>query len=253
MTDALSLDLETVAAQLPPRKRSGRPHGIGSSDVALAMLSSGRRPMDSAPRWMREKAAMMKRCGLPRWQAEKLGIAARPPMSATQHIGIAREPQVLSAWIERLERDEWTCEEERAIDPDSVVWCGVLPDEWPPLHDRDSPIVVKPDAWARRWDGSLVSVSVKCARYGYDKPAWWNGATEAPWYYATQVVAEFAALRSRSGFLVVGCGWIREEDDGRSDGPLLALPVHRDEREVEEVRAVAREAWAQIAPRISRG
>lgn len=252
MTDALSLDLETVAAQT--RRRMPVPHGIGSSDVALAMLSGGHRPMESAPRWMREKAERMKRCGLPRWIAEKVGIAVKPKQNASMLRGVRREPELLNAWLERLERDEWHCEEERTIDPDTVTWAGVLPEEWPPLHDKRSPIVVKPDAWARTWRGEYVAISIKCARYGMHEAAWWNGISEVPWYYAAQLVAEFAAIeRCPLAMFVVGCGWNRDDDDPRDDGPLLALPYWRDEREVDEVRAVAREAWAIVEPKISRG
>ena len=252
MTDALSLDLETVAEQT--RRRMPVPFGIGSSDIALAMLSGGHRQMHTAPRWMQDKAEVMKRCGLPRWIAEKVGAAVKPRQNASMLRGIAREPELLTAWIERLERDEWQCEEERSIDPESVTWAGALPEEWPPLRDKHSPIVVKPDAWARTWSGDYVVISIKCARYGMTSAAWWNGITEVPWYYATQLDAEFAAIhRAPLALFVVGCGWNRDDDDPRSDGPVLVLPHWRDERDVEKAREVAREAWAIVEPRISRG
>lgn len=249
--DALSLDLETVDAQT--LRRLPVPHGIGSSDVALAMLSGGHRPMETAPRWMREKAERMKRCGLPRWIAEKVGAAVKPKQNASMMRGVAREPEILDAWIARLERDEWHREEERSIDPASVMWAGAMPSEWPPLRDKRSPVVVKPDGWARTWRGDYVAISIKCARYGMHEAAWWNGITDVPWYYATQLVAEFAVIeRCPLAMFLVGCGWNREDEDPREDGPLLALPYWRDEREVDEVRDVAREAWAIVEPRISR-
>lgn len=256
LSDALSLDIETVAAQT--RRYMPQPYGIGTSDISLAMLSQGVMPMDSAPAWMRKKAEVMKRHGVPRWVAQKVGLAVREPFTEAMALGVAREPEILSAWIERLERDEWIREEERDIDPATVVWADkvlALPDEWSPLFDRFSPIVYRPDAWARTWSGDYVDISIKCARYGYGKPAWWNGIDEVPWYYAAQIDGGFACLRKsvRRAFFLVGCGWNRDEGDPRSDGPLLALPYWRADRNVDVVRDVARKAWAQVEPRIQRG
>lgn len=55
-----------------------------------------------------------------RERVQRLGLAASDT-SPTMERGTAREPEVLSAWIERLERGDWTHEAERAIDPSTVV------------------------------------------------------------------------------------------------------------------------------------
>ena len=244
------LDMSIEAMTPPPRKRR-HPHGIGSSELALAMLTFGEGDAVSAPRWMREKAKASPRFGCPFWVAQKLGIAA-PDKGATQDRGTAREPELLDAWIAKLERDEWSVPAEREVDPDSVQWWGALPKEFPPLRDRLSPIASYPDGWARTWAGELVLISIKCARYGYSKPAWWNGITEAPWYYAVQQHGEHAVISAKRSIVVVGCGWNRDEEDPRSDGPLLVLTVDRDAAEIERARDVARRAWALVEPRIAR-
>lgn len=242
-------DLDFAMHDLPTVRRRV-PYGIGASEVALASLSLGLVALDTVPSWMRERAGMS-RHGCARWIATKVGLAANPQKRHMAQ-GVAREPEILDRWIGRLERDEWQHECERAIDPDSVQWWGALPSEFPPFKDSRSPLVDKPDAWARTWAGDLVLISIKCARYGFSKPAWWNGITELPWYYADQQHAEHAIVRAKYSIALVGCGWNRDADDPRDDGPLLALPVWRVDREIERVRDVARRAWAIVEPRISR-
>ncbi len=249
MTDA-ALDFSLAAMTPPARPRELR--GIGGSDIAYLMVALGIRRPDEAPAWIREKGeAMPRRGGLPKGLAQKIGLAARD-RGAQLTVGTKREPDVLAAWIERLEHDEWQHEWERDIDPASVQWAGALPIEWCEHVDTLSPLVVHPDAWARTWAGELVTIEMKCARYGYDRPAWWNGIDAAPWYYASQIQAYHAVMRSTRGALIVGCGWNRDDDDPRSDGPLLALACDRDERDIETVRDVARQAWALIAPMVTR-
>ena len=247
MTDA-ALDFSVEGMTLPPRKPRS-PFGIGGSEIALAMLSFGNGDATTAPRWMRERAAMSKRHGVPFWIAEKVGLTAKK-QDDTMRRGIAREPELLSAFIERLEEDRWQHEAERDIDPSTIQWFGALPSEWPPFKDRTSPLAVRPDAWARTWAGALVAISLKCARYGFAKPAWWNGITEVPWYYAMQQHGEHAVCRFTKSLVVVGCGWNRDDDDPRSDGPILVLPVQRDEEREETARSVARRAWALVESRL---
>ena len=245
--DDLALDMETVGAQLAERPaRARKLRGIGGSDIAYLMVAFGLMAPESAPAWIRRKSERMpRRMGLPRGLAQRMGLAAEE-RGATLTTGNEREPEVLAAWIERLERGEWHQEWERDIDPDSVQWAGALPVEWVEHADVESPLIVHPDAWARTYRGALVTVEIKCARYGYSSPAWWNGAIEAPWYYASQIQAYHAVMRSTRGALIVGCGWNRDDDDPRSDGPLLALACDRDEREVDRVREVARQAWELV-------
>lgn len=251
MTDAaLDFSIEAMTGPLrEPRKLAG----IGGSDIAYLSIAFGRRAPETAPRWMREKAHRMKRgaaMGLPRGLAQRLGLAAEEKGDQLT-IGTTREPELLSAWIERLERDEWTHEAERDVDPASVVWAGSLPWEWVEHRDPYSPLLVHADAYARTWAGELVTIDTKVARYGYSSPAWWNGIQECPWYYATQLQAYHGVYRSKRGFLVVGCGWNRDADDPRSDGQIIALPCDRSEDAIEEARTVARMAW-ELVPKVSR-
>jgi hypothetical protein len=245
------LDMSIEALTPPPRPLTLR--GIGGSDIAYLMIAFGMVDGSTAPAWIRDKAKLMKRKapGWPRGLAQRIGLAAREK-SDTLARGDAREPEILAAWIERLERDEWQHEWERDIEPSTIQWAGALPPQWREKADTLSPIVGSPDAWALTRSGELVTIDLKCARYGYDAPAWWNGITETPWYYSTQIHAYHAAVRSTRGVLLVGCGWNRDEGDPRSDGPLLALRCDRDEALVDTVRDVARRGWALIADKVSR-
>jgi hypothetical protein len=242
------LDFSVDGLSPTPTKPTLR--GIGGSDIAYLMIAFGLADPRSAPAWLRKKAEPTRR-GLPRGLLQRAGLAASD-RGATLTIGNQREPEILAAWIERLERDEWQHEWERDIEPSSIQWAGALPVQWCEHADTVSPLVVHPDAWALTRSGELVTIEVKCARYGYSAPAWWNGIDSAPWYYASQIASYHAVLRSTRGALLVGCGWNRDDDDPRSDGPLLALRCDRDEEQVETVRGVARRAWDLIAPLVSR-
>jgi hypothetical protein len=251
MSDAAEVLDFSIEGMTPPVAKPTL-RGIGGSDIAYLMVALGLKASADAPAWIRKKGETMKlRRNLPRGLAQRIGIAAKDK-GATLDTGTKREPEILAAWIAQLERNEWVHEWERDIDPASVMWAGALPEQWVEKADTVSPLVVHPDAWARTWGGELVTIEIKCARYGYAAPAWWNGATEAPWYYASQIHAYHAVMRSTRGALIVGCGWNRDEDDPRSDGPLLALRCDRDEQEVATVRDVARRAWALIEPMVTR-
>ena len=246
------LDAAVFSTDLPTRERKEPPLGIGGSAIAYLAVAFGHRAPEEAPRWIREKARPMPRHGgLPRGLAQLLGLAAQD-RGATLDTGTRREPELLAAWIERLERGEWTCELEREIDPSTIQWAGALPWEWVEHADPKSPLVVHPDGWAHTWRRKLVTFDTKVARYGFAKPAWWNGATETPWYYGTQLDAYAAVMRSERHLLVVGCGWNRDADDSREDGPILALPHESTAEGVEMARAIARKGWDLIQPWISR-
>jgi hypothetical protein len=231
---------------MTPRRQLTPLAGIGGSSIAFLAVALGYRQPVEAPAWIREKARPMPRHGgMIRGLAQSIGLAAKDS-GATLNIGNQREPELIEAWIGRLERGEWTADVEREIDPASVQWAGALPPEWIEHADKVSPLVVHPDAWARTYSGELVTVETKVARYGFDKPAWWNGATVCPWYYATQLDAYHAVMRSTRGVLVVGCGWNRDDDDPRSDGPILALPHHASPEGTAFVRRIAREGWDRV-------
>lgn len=241
--DGLSMSIEALT---PPQTRKlNRLRGIGGSDIHYLMMTHSMMDSDvHAPRWIADKAKAG-RHGIPRGLAQRIGLAASGE-STTMTRGTAREPEVLAAWLQALERGERSADHERRIDPATVQWAGALPYEWAEHADTMSPLVVHPDGWARTYDGELVTLEIKCARYGYQTPAWWRNATECPWYYAAQIQAYHAVLRSIRGILIVGCGWNRDDDDPRSDGPILALPCDRDERIVAMVRECARRSWATV-------
>jgi hypothetical protein len=234
----------SIAGMTPPRRQSHGPYGIGAGDVAPLMLALGKRDIGSAPRWMREKVAPMKRMGNePRFLLEKAGRAKRLAQGSSQTTGVRREAELFLRFVERVEQGHLAG---LSIDPDSLVWGGGLPREFSPFFERQSPLVARPDGWGRTSDGALVTLSLKCARYGYDRPAWWNGITTAPWYLETQCQSEMGVLDSRLSLLIVGCGWIRDDDDPRDDGDVLVLPVERDDVLIEECRDTARQSWARI-------
>jgi hypothetical protein len=238
----------SIAGMTPPRRQSHGPYGIGAGDVAPLMLALGKRDPMTAPSWMRKKVAPMLRMGNePRFLLEKAGRVKRLASGDAQKTGVNREAELFLAFVEMVEQDDPKLPDvARDIDPDSLVWGGALPREFSPFFERQSPLVARPDGWGRRRSGGLVTLSLKCARYGYDRPAWWNGITEAPWYLDTQCQSEMGVLDSRHSLLIVGCGWIRDEDDPRDDGDVLVLPVERDDVLIEECRDTARQSWARI-------
>lgn len=249
--DDLALSFDTVGTQLAeaaaaPRRRSRGAYGIGAGDVAKLMLSMGRRPMDSAPAWLRKECEPMKRMGgHARFLLQKAGRVKRLKQGSAQQGGLDREAELFLAWSELVARSEGTGG--LSLDGDSPMWAGALPDEFPPWSDKEVPrLCVRTDGWARTVDGKLVTLSLKCARYGIGRVAWWNGLDSAPWYYALQCQAEMAALNADHSLMVIGCGWIRDEDDPREDGDILVLRVDRDDEAIDEIRRCVTQGWAVI-------
>lgn len=253
MSDFSGLELapEVVDAQLaeatPRRKHVSRgAYGFGGGDIAKLFLALGRRPLDSAPRWLREEVEPMKRMGgHPRFLLQKAGRVKRRKSSHAQDVGVNREAELFLAWAESVAADHDSGP--LPIDPDSPVWAGALPDEFPPLVDKDCPrLVARIDAWARTPDGALVLPSLKCARYGFAKPAWWNGITEAPWYYELQSQSEMAVCNADHALLVIGCGWIRDPDDPREDGEIKPIRIDRNDALIAEIREAVFQGWAVV-------
>jgi hypothetical protein len=244
LTD-LSLAHDVVDRQTPKRKVTPLA-GIGGSSIAFLAVAFGYRKPAEAPAWIREKARPMPRHGgMIKGLAQSIGLAANGTSDSLKR-GNKREPEILAAWIDKLEAGDWQTEDEREIDPASIQWAGAMPIEWSEHCDRHSPLVVHPDAWARTWKGELVTVDLKCSHYGYASPAWWNGATVAPWYYGTQLDAYHAVMRSTRGLIVVGCGWNRDANDPREDGPVIALPHHATAEGSAFARRIAVEAWDRV-------
>jgi hypothetical protein len=238
------LDMSVEA--LTPSAKPWRPYGVGTSELAKLFLALGRRPRDIAPRWLRDETEPQKRrAGVSRYLLEKAGRLSRLKKTSAAQSGIDREAELWCTWAEGVEvGDPGPLD----LDPHSPLYAGGLPREWPPLCDvRFSPrLVARVDGWARTRSGELVTVSLKCARYGFNKPAWWNGITEAPWYYDLQAQGEMAITGARHGLLVVGCGWIRDEDDPREDAEILVLRIPRKDALITEIRDAVAEGWAEI-------
>lgn len=239
-----TLDFSVEGMSVPARPRRS-PYGIGSGEVARLLLALGRRPMDSAPRWLRDTVEPMKRHGgVSRYFLEKSGRLSKRKQGSAQLGGLSREAELFLTWCDDVEngRDASGLD----LDPGSLIYAGALPDEFPPFRDKHSPLVARIDAWGRTKTGALVLPSLKCARYGFQKPAWWNGITEAPWYYDTQSQSEMAICNAAHGLLVIGCGWLRDDDDPREDGERLVLRVHRNDDLIVEIREAAEEGWERI-------
>lgn len=253
--DGLSLDHATVAQQLAPPAyvpRRGRritrgAYGIGAGDVAKLMLALGRRPLDTAPPWLRDEVRPVVRMGgESRFLLQKAGRVKRRKQGAAQHVGVRREAELFLAWLDDVET---LAPMPLDVDPDSVMWAGALPDELPPWPDKECPrLCVRTDGWFRLvGDPVLCTLSLKCARYGYRTPAWWSQCgDEAPWYYDLQCQSEMAALNAEHSLIVAGCGWIRDSDDPRSDGPTKIIRVDRNETLIHEIRETVREGWERI-------
>jgi hypothetical protein len=182
--------------------------------------------------------------GHSRFLLEKAGRVKKRKRSSAQNAGLNREAELFLAWSESVARGDY-CPLD--LDAESIMWAGGLPDEFPPWPDKECPrLTVRTDGWARTWSKKLAVLSLKCARYGYSKPAWWNGIGEAPWYYDTQCQAEMAALNADHALLIIGCGWIRDDDDPRDDGEVKVLHVERDEDAIAEIRQTVAHGWAVI-------
>lgn len=233
----------SVDAMTPVRK--SKPYGFGGSDIAKLFLALGRRPMESAPRWLRNEVAPAKRHNnTSRFLLQKAGRVGKLKKSFEQQTGLDREAELFLTWSDMVDRGEPM---PLGIASGSAMYATALPDEFPPFVDKECPrLVARIDAWARTPDGALVLPSIKCARYGYNKPAWWNGATEAPWYYALQSQAEMAVCNAQHALLVIGCGWTRDAEDPREDGEILTLRIDRDDAVIDEIRQAVTHGWAVV-------
>jgi hypothetical protein len=249
--DELALDHGTIDAQVRAARatKRWRPYGLGASDLPKLFLSLGRRTWQPGdPGYLRDETRIMK-SGHPRFLLQKAGVLEKLKRDSAQLIGIRREPELIAAWRAYLETEWFDHPFEAELDPASVGYAMALPDEWPPLVDRECPrLVARLDAWARTRARSLVNVQLKCARYAYreSQSAWWDRGRDCPWWHELQCQAEMAISRARHSLLIVGCGWIRDDGDPRGDGPVKVYFVARNDALIEEIRDAVREGWSRI-------
>lgn len=226
MTDDLSLDLETVAAQtrdvaLADPWLARRAHGWGASEIPALLLAYDRRADEAADaRRYHLDAAGVGRWGVPRVVAQKAGLAARDRRSRAMSVGVEREAELLARWEAESGYDE-------------VRAASSVPREWLPLVDRHCPqLTATPDAWCRGPSGEHLVVEAKCVT---DSPS------TLRWYWRVQVQAQIAVMDAAGGVLVCGPGWIF----GAQSSPVW-WAVERDEAEIARVRDVARFAWSVV-------
>ena len=238
MTDALSLDPETVAAQCAEAKPVRDPWLVrrgfawGASEVPALLLAYDPRPdeeraalghhRESAEHASRRKISR----GYPRI-VERKAFAKDLAASLSMSAGQVREPLLFDAWVSQCGPELFAFR--RASD---------VPPEWMPLVDRECPhLAATPDAWCRSTlDNGLVMAELKCS-FAEDEPA-------MRWYHDAQIQAQIAVCSASSGVLVLGPGWADPKRE------LLAPPryreVTRDEEAIARIRRVCARAWQDV-------
>jgi hypothetical protein len=232
VTDALSLDLETVASQVAGRAAvdpwlERRMLGWGASEIPALLLAYDRRPDEVATaRRYHLDAAAVGRWGVPRIVAQKAGLAARGRQTRTMSIGQELERELVETWAK-------TCGYDRVTHADAA------PRESMPWTDRECwALTATPDAWCRGPSGELIAVEAKCTT---DYPQ------QLAWYWRAQLLAQLAVMSAAAGALVCGPGWIFSSKITASQraAPISWL-VERDEAEIARIRDVARFGWAVV-------
>lgn len=227
MTDALSLDLETVASQTAEVQRVRDPwlerrgYGWGASEIASLLLAYDYRREEWADaRVYHRDDAAMSRWGVPLCVARKAGLTRGKATSFAMRRGQERERELIETWA-------------RESGYDDVTLASTAPREWYPLVDRHCPaLTATPDAWCRGPSGEHVVVEAKCTT---DHPM------RLPWYWRVQVSAQIACMSAACGVLVCGPGWIFD-----SGAQPVSWLIERNESEIARVRDVARFAWAVV-------
>ena len=226
MTDALSLDAETVAAQSATVARdpwlARRLHGWGASEVAALLLAYD--PRDAEARTARRyhhEDAEHGRARVPRIVARKAGLLAGRRQSSAMAVGSQRERELVAL-----------AEAELAMG--AITHADCVPREFFPLVDRECPVLTAtPDGWCRGPSDELIAVEAKCTR---DHPG-----LALPWYWRVQLQAQIACMAAEAGALVCGPGWIA----GAETTPIWWL-VERDDDEIARIRRVAVRAWDDV-------
>lgn len=244
--DDLALDLATLDAQLDGRalvEPSGTPWqrrramAFGASDVPAVLLALARRSGD-CPRYIAEKAEPVRvpgGIGVARIFAEKAGLVAPKRVGSAAAKGTKRERELLVQWRMRLEHQQYYCDAERLLVPESIQHADDAPLEWYPLVDRHCPaLTCTPDAWCRDVLGQLVGIELKCSA---------TERRQLPWWWRDQKMAQLAVTGEAYGLLVCGEFWAAWHGN---DGTIRAWPVERDEDAIAEVREACTTGWEMV-------
>lgn len=245
MSDSLSLDDETVSAQLaeahepiahesPWHER--RSLGIGCSDLPAVFLALDLVRGEVSPKYLLDRARRIRPWDEPRIFLEKANLVRPLRVGAAAKRGTAREVELLRHWIHLLKRRQYACDEERMLIPDTIRHASEVPHEWLPLVDRHSKLVDTPDAWGRDRIGNLVAIQVKCS--AAEKPF-------LPWHWRCQLQGECIVQGASWGLLVCGERWASDWK-AVGDGPVRAWPVEVEEADAKVIRQTVGEAWNRI-------
>lgn len=237
MTDALSLDPETVAEQTSGvRYRHADPWlarralRMGASDVPALLLAYDRRPEEerTARRYHLDAAEIVqtRRGPMPLLVARKAGLRKPQGRTATMARGTAREVELLRRWSVGA----------REILDGSLVLASEMP-RWARHvidHDCDA-LAATLDAYALDVLGAAMPVEGKCPRSSVDG---------LPWYWRAQSMSQIAATISEVGVVVAGPGWGSSDDGG---GEPVSWMVERADDEIARIREVCRLGAADLA------
>ncbi len=217
--------------------------GIGASDVPTLFVAYDMVPPgEEVPRWMADKAKMMKsHLGWPRILLEKAGIAEPLKAGSAAAVGSVRERDLLFAWRGQLVSGQWTGDHEPSIVPASIRHADDVPKEWMPLVCRSlSGLQVTPDGWARDVMGGLVNVELKTTI----KPS-----TSCRWYWRLQAASQRIVTGSDWSVVVSGDEWAWAPDKATGlyrNGPVRSWLVDKDEELEQKIRTVVERAVSEI-------
>ena len=234
MTDALSLDLETVAAQCAEAKPARDPwlqrrdHTWGASDVPALLLAYDPRPTELATaRKYHLEDAEVGRYGFPRIVAHKAGLSSAKRMSSAMQLGTDREAELLALWASRAGMERVYRPEPRCCLPYVDRLCAAL--------------AVTPDHFAIDDFGLDVAVEAKCT---FDR------ADRGPhWFWDAQVQAQIATCAVSYGVVIVGPGWARDAE--LRDAPVAHV-VMPNTQEQTRIRRVLSRAWEDVLKAMER-
>lgn len=226
-TDALSLDLETVAAQLADKSTrdpwlARRDFTWGASDVPALLLAYDPRPEERATaRKYHIEDADIGRAGVPRIVARKAGLTGAKGVTSAMALGTAREDELARLWARRSDAEIYR----------PAPKCLL------PYVDRHCPCVaVTPDFFGIDDFGLDFVLEAKCT---FDRRD-----TGPHWFFRVQVQAQIAACAVSYGVVVVGPGWARDLDMRDSPVSHVVMP---DKQEQERIRFACMRGWQDVS------